>query len=196
MIFHFLLISSVASIRLSTRAFKELIEEERIRDDMFNFDQFQEACIDTLYFAGYTRHGDLMIGDFCEAFFSIDKGLAIRDGPNSDKVSLEQIEKWIKSREMETHWESWRRDVFQKFMDWKELFVPIEEFVNNFRDHDFSYPKYKASLTDPDKIWWDIEDHDDEEWLDFEDFWMDDHFENAEFSVSEELLTRFKHEDT
>ena len=73
--------------------------------------------------------------------------------------------------------------------------MPIEEFATSFRDHGFSYPKYKAAFADPDDIWWDIEDEEDE-WEDFEDFWMDDHFENAEFSVSEELLSRIKHEDT
>ena len=118
MILVFMLISSVASIRLSTRSFKELMEEERIRDDMFNFDQWEEACVDTLYFAGYTRHGDLMIGDFCEAFFALDKGLKTGKGNDSARVSFTDIEKWVKSRELETHWESWRRDVFKKYMEW------------------------------------------------------------------------------
>ena len=85
MLLAFLLISSVHSIRLSTRSFVELIEEENIKDDMFNFDQFVDACTDTLYFAGYVRHGDLMIGDFCEAFFTHDKHLNTHAG---DKVSL------------------------------------------------------------------------------------------------------------
>lgn len=193
MIFVFLLISCVASLRLSTRAFKELIEEENIRDDMFNYDQFVAACTDTLYFAGYVRHGDLMIGDFCEAFFVLDKGLAA-SGPNSDKVSLKQVEKWVKSKELETHWEQWRRNIFKQFMQWKDLHIPIEEFVLNFRELGFSYPKLKASQADQDEILWDIEDH-DEDWEDFEDFWLDDAFEQSEFSIEEELV-RFKHEDT
>ena len=80
MILAVLLISSAFSIRLSTRSFVEMIEEENIKDDMFNHDQFIDACTDTLYFAGYVRHGDLMIGDFCEGFLSHDK--------HGDKLSL------------------------------------------------------------------------------------------------------------
>ena len=86
MILAFLLIFSAYSIRLSTRSFVELIEEENIKDDMFDFQQFVDACTDTLYFAGYVRHGDLMIGDFCEAFFTHDKGLSAE--ADDVKVSL------------------------------------------------------------------------------------------------------------
>ena len=160
---------------------------------MFNFDQFVDACTDTLYFAGYVRHGDLMIGDFCEAFFTHDKHLNTHAG---DKVSLKQVEKWIKSRELENHWEDWRRDIFKKYMEWQDLHVPIDDFAENFRDHGFSYPKYKASQGDGDDIPWDLLEHDEEEdWEDFEDFWFDDHYENADFSIQDELI-RFKHEDT
>ena len=74
------------------------------------------------------------------------------------------------------------------------MHVLMDDFVDSFRDHGFSYPKYKAAHSDHDDIEWDIEEHEDD-WEDFEDFWYDDHYENADFSIEDELI-RFKHEDT
>ena len=72
----------------------------------------------------------------------------------------------------------------------------MDDFVDSFRDHGFIYWKYKKAQSDADDIEWYFDEHeDDDDWEDFEDFWFDDHFENAEFSVEEELI-RFKHEDT
>ena len=109
---------------------------------------------------------------------------------------MKRVKWWVKSGELEDHFLTWTRQIFQQYINHKGLPISVEDFEKDFENLGFHYPDFKKTILDESKLIWDA-DHDDFlDWPERYEPWMDEDVEYFDTPYDVEARKRAKHEDT